>query len=51
VIMYPGGYDDMVLAKMQIRSSIEKDNAQREKRSRSSIFLSRASLPARAPRR
>src|ERR1017187_5803497 len=30
VIMYPGGYDDMVVAKTQIRSSIEAENAQRE---------------------
>src|SRR6185369_14421527 len=32
VIMYTGGYDDMVLAKTQIRSRIESDNAQREKK-------------------
>src|SRR3984957_13646167 len=32
VIMYNGGYDDMVLAKTQIRSRIEADNAQREKK-------------------
>ena len=35
VIMYTGGYDDMVLAKTQIRSRIEAENAQREKKSRS----------------
>src|ERR1700732_188786 len=32
VIMYTGGYDDMVLAKTQIRSRIESENAQREKK-------------------
>jgi ATPase subunit of ABC transporter with duplicated ATPase domains len=32
VIMYTGGYDDMVLAKTQIRSRIEAGNAQREKK-------------------
>ena len=32
IIMYTGGYDDMVLAKTQIRSRIEAGNAQREKK-------------------
>jgi ATPase subunit of ABC transporter with duplicated ATPase domains len=32
VIMYPGGYDEMVLAKTKIRSRIEAENAQREKK-------------------
>ncbi len=32
VITYTGGYDDMVLAKTQIRSRIESENAQREKK-------------------
>ena len=32
VIMYTGGYDDMVLAKTQIRSRIEAENAVREKK-------------------
>jgi ATPase subunit of ABC transporter with duplicated ATPase domains len=32
VIMYNGGYDDMVMAKTAIRSRIEADNAQREKK-------------------
>src|ERR1041384_7916425 len=32
VIMYTGGYEDMVLAKTQIRSRIEAQNAQREKK-------------------
>ncbi len=32
IIQYTGGYDDMVMAKMQIRSRIEAENAQREKK-------------------
>jgi ATPase subunit of ABC transporter with duplicated ATPase domains len=32
IITYTGGYDDMVLAKTQIRSQIEAENAQREKK-------------------
>ena len=32
IITYTGGYDDMVLAKTQIRSRIESQNAQREKK-------------------
>jgi len=32
IIMYTGGYDDMVMAKTQIRSRIEAENAQREKK-------------------
>ena len=32
IITYTGGYDDMVLAKTQIRSRIEAENAQREKK-------------------
>jgi ATPase subunit of ABC transporter with duplicated ATPase domains len=32
IITYTGGYDDMVLAKMQIRSRVESENAQREKK-------------------
>ena len=32
IITYTGGYDDMVLAKTQIRSRIEADYAQREKK-------------------
>ena len=35
IITYTGGYDDMVVAKTQIRSTIESENAQREKKSRS----------------
>jgi ATPase subunit of ABC transporter with duplicated ATPase domains len=32
VIMYVGGYDDMVVAKTQVRARIESENAQREKK-------------------
>jgi ATPase subunit of ABC transporter with duplicated ATPase domains len=32
IITYTGGYDDMVVAKTQIRTKIEADNAQREKK-------------------
>src|SRR5206468_9906503 len=32
IIMYGGGYDDMVLAKMSVRTRVESENAQREKK-------------------
>ena len=32
IITYTGGYDDMVMAKTQIRSKVESENAQREKK-------------------
>src|SRR5438445_6022222 len=32
IITYTGGYDDMVMAKTQVRSTIESQNAQREKK-------------------
>jgi hypothetical protein len=32
IITYTGGYDDMVMAKTQIRSRIESENVQREKK-------------------
>ncbi len=32
IIIYAGGYDDMVMAKTQIRSTLESANAQREKK-------------------
>jgi ATPase subunit of ABC transporter with duplicated ATPase domains len=32
IIIYTGGYDDMVVAKTQVRSQIESQNAQREKK-------------------
>jgi ATPase subunit of ABC transporter with duplicated ATPase domains len=49
VIMYPGGYDDMVMAKTQIRSSIEADNAQREKKiEQLNAFIARFSAGTRS---
>ncbi len=32
IILYPGGYDDMVVAKTQVRSTLESQNEQREKK-------------------
>ena len=32
IIVYPGGYDDMVMAKMQVRSRVEQENADRAKK-------------------
>src|SRR3954462_548682 len=32
IITYTGGYDDMVMAKTQVRTTIESENAQREKK-------------------
>ena len=32
IIIYTGGYDDMVMAKTQIRSRLESENAQRDKK-------------------
>jgi ATPase subunit of ABC transporter with duplicated ATPase domains len=32
IIIYSGGYDDMVMAKTQIRSTLESQNAQRDKK-------------------
>jgi ATPase subunit of ABC transporter with duplicated ATPase domains len=49
IITYTGGYDDMVLAKTQIRSQIEADNAQREKKiSQLQDFIARFSAGTRA---
>jgi ATPase subunit of ABC transporter with duplicated ATPase domains len=49
VIMYPGGYDDMVLAKTQIRSRIEAENAQREKKiAQLNEFIARFSAGTRS---
>ena len=48
IITYTGGYDDMVLAKTQIRSRIEAENAQREKKiAQLNDFIARFSAPAR----
>jgi ATPase subunit of ABC transporter with duplicated ATPase domains len=49
IITYPGGYDDMVLQKTQIRSRIEAENAQREKKiSQLNDFIARFSAGTRA---
>jgi ATPase subunit of ABC transporter with duplicated ATPase domains len=49
IITYPGGYDDMVLQKTQIRSRIESENAQREKKiTQLNEFIARFSAGTRA---
>ncbi len=49
IITYPGGYDDMVLQKMQIRTRIEAENAQREKKiAQLNEFIARFSAGTRA---
>ena len=49
IIMYTGGYDDMVLAKTQIRSRIEADNAVREKKiAQLNQFIARFSAGTRS---
>src|SRR6202166_1391430 len=49
VIMYTGGYDEMVLAKTQIRSRIEADNAVREKKiAQLNEFIARFSAGTRS---
>src|SRR5436309_1650131 len=49
VILYTGGYDDMVLAKTQIRSRIESENAQREKKiAQLNDFIARFSAGTRS---
>ncbi len=49
IITYTGGYDDMVLAKMQIRSRVESENAQREKKiAQLQDFIARFSAGTRA---
>jgi len=49
VIMYNGGYDEMVLAKTQIRSRIETDNANREKKiAQLNDFIARFSAGTRS---
>src|SRR5471030_2074268 len=49
IITYTGGYDDMVLAKTQIRSRVESDNEQREKKiSQLQDFIARFSAGTRA---
>ncbi len=49
IIMYPGGYDDMVMAKTQIRSRMEADNAVREKKiAQLNDFIARFSAGTRS---
>jgi ATPase subunit of ABC transporter with duplicated ATPase domains len=49
IITYTGGYDDMVLAKTQIRSRLEADNAQREKKiAQLNDFIARFSAGTRS---
>jgi ATPase subunit of ABC transporter with duplicated ATPase domains len=49
VIMYNGGYDDMVVAKTSIRSRIEADNAQRERKiAQLNEFIARFSAGTRS---
>src|SRR5712691_11576794 len=49
IITYTGGYDDMVLAKMQIRSRVESQNEQREKKiEQLQDFIARFSAGTRA---
>jgi ATPase subunit of ABC transporter with duplicated ATPase domains len=49
VIAYTGGYDDMVLAKTQVRSRIEAGNAQREKKiAQLNEFIARFSAGTRS---
>jgi len=49
VIMYNGGYDDMVLAKTSIRARIEAENAQREKKiAQLNEFIARFSAGTRS---
>src|SRR5450432_1592568 len=49
VIMYNGGYDEMVVAKTQIRSRIESENAQREKKiAQLNDFIARFSAGTRS---
>jgi len=49
IILYTGGYDDMVLAKTQIRARIEADNAVREKKiAQLNLFIARFSAGTRS---
>ena len=49
IITYTGGYDDMVVAKTQVRSKIEADTAQREKKiAQLNDFIARFSAGTRA---
>jgi ATPase subunit of ABC transporter with duplicated ATPase domains len=49
IITYTGGYDDMVLAKTQVRARVEADNEQREKKiAQLQDFIARFSAGTRA---
>jgi len=49
IITYTGGYDDMVVAKTQIRAKVEADNAQREKKiAQLNEFIARFSAGTRS---
>jgi ATPase subunit of ABC transporter with duplicated ATPase domains len=49
IIMYPSGYDDMVLAKTQIRARMEAENAVREKKiAQLNEFIARFSAGTRS---
>ena len=49
IITYTGGYDEMVLAKTQIRARLEADNAQREKKiAQLTDFIARFSAGTRS---
>jgi ATPase subunit of ABC transporter with duplicated ATPase domains len=49
IITYTGGYDDMVLAKTQIRARVETENAQREKKiAQLNDFIARFSAGTRS---
>jgi ATPase subunit of ABC transporter with duplicated ATPase domains len=49
IITYTGGYDDMVMAKTQIRSRLESENEQREKKiSQLNDFIARFSAGTRS---
>jgi len=51
IIMYPSGYDDMVLAKTQIRQRMESGNAVREKKiAQLNEFIARFSAGTRSAR-
>jgi len=49
IITYTGGYDDMVVAKTQVRSQVENQNAQREKKiAQLNDFIARFSAGTRS---
>jgi ATPase subunit of ABC transporter with duplicated ATPase domains len=49
IITYTGGYDDMVMAKTQVRARIESENAQREKKiAQLNEFIARFSAGTRS---